>query len=178
MVQEFSEYFHSFIKNCYPHPMNHSLKIFKAQRALYFVSELKSWVWTLLIYSSIINGFSMFRPVTNDKVEFSLILIVFAKLLSTLMEFRIKNITVNSEKKNIEIKSGSMFSGEKIRIYDLKNVQSEIAINNKWKRFFDSRFTLNLFISPKGQYKISSRYGFPDEDLQKLKKTLEKFEFR
>ena len=152
--------------------MNQSLKNFKAQRALYFVSELKSWVWTLLIYSAIILGFSMFRPVTNDKVEISLLLIILAKLLTTLIEFRVKNISINTEEKIMIMKLTSSFSGEKTKTYKLSQVQAEICSNSRWKRFFDSRFTLNLYVSPRGHYKIGTWYGFSDEDLQQLNKAL------
>src|SRR5262249_52786982 len=140
--------------------MNQSLKNFKAQRALFFVSELKSWVWTLLIFSTIIIGASLFNPISNDKIEISLLLIVFAKLLTALLESRIRNIDINTDKKTLDIKFRSPFSGEKVKSFELKNVHAEMSDNNPWKRFFDSRFTLNLYMKPKGHFKIGSRYGF------------------
>lgn len=136
------------------------MQVFKTDKKIFGISELKSWFWTFAFAALLYFGFKLFLPVPNDSVFIGVIVILLIKLADTLTQYRLVEIQIDGQNNQLIFVLNSIMSGEKIKRYELGQATSELVNNSALTKYLSSPFTLKIFLRPKDIFRITNRYGF------------------
>jgi hypothetical protein len=143
---------------------------FKAERKLYFKNEQKSWLLQCLFFVVLYLASLFLFEIKN----YILIVIVFSlvKLRETFFKYRVKEIQINHQDKQLCIVLKSIIEGEEVKRYHLADVTSTLVQRSgPMKHLFDL-FYLQIAINPSDKYLITGRYGFSLETLTAVDEAL------
>lgn len=136
------------------------MQIFKTDKKLFLINELKSWLWTFVFVTIIYLGLQQFFSMAHDKLIGVAVILLLLKLADAITQFHITEIHVNAQKNQLTFVLHCILSGEKIKRYELSDAASELKNNSSKILYGYSRFLLTIFLEQKGVFRISNRYGF------------------
>lgn len=136
------------------------MQIFKFEKKLFWINELKSWLWTSFLAFILYFIGQRFFSISHDKLMFGIIVILLIKLGDSLTQYRVAIINVDDEKKQLTFILKSIVQGEKIKRYELKQATSELNHNSGLAKYLFSPFTLKILLTPRDLFRITNRYGF------------------
>lgn len=141
------------------------MQVFKTDKKLLWINELKSWLWTFAFAALVYFGLTYFSSLTSNVITIGIDVIVLLKIADSLTQYHVSEIQIDGENKLMAVILNSKMSGEKIKKYELGQVTSELIINSGPRRYLSSAFILKVFIKPKDTFVISNRYGFTSATL-------------
>ena|SRR5437868_5257889 len=151
---------------------NSDLQIFRTNKNLYRKNELRSWLWTFILATTLYIVYHQYSGVTNDKLIIGITILLLLKTASLFTQYRVTEIEVDRKKNQLSIVLKSLLSGEKVKKYELAQVRSELIQHTGLTKLVFPSEMLKLFLSPKDTFHISSRYGFSKETLKTIDNTI------
>jgi hypothetical protein len=148
------------------------MQTFKTDKKIFWISELKSWFWTFVFATFLYFGFKLFLSLTTDIIYVGVIVIFLTKLADTLTQYHLVEIQIDGQNNQLLFVLNSIMSGEKIKRYELGQATSELINNSGLTKYLSSPFTLNIFLRPKDNFKITNRYGFSLATLASVDKAI------
>ncbi len=148
------------------------MHVFKTDKDKFRTNELKSWLWTFAFAGLIYFAWKYFFSFTNDNLIVGVSVVLLLKLGDTLTQYHVREIKIDEDQRLITVLLNSRMSGEKIKIYELEHVTSELKIKSGLTKYLFSSYILKIYLNPKNTFVISNRYGFSLETLTSLDKVL------
>lgn len=148
------------------------MQIFKADKNVFWVNELGSWLLTLASAALIYFGLQQFLLIPNDRLVIAVVVLLFIKIGDTLTQYHVTEIQVDSQEKQVIFILNSIVSGQKVKRYSLEQVRSELIRNSGITKVLSSSSTLKIFLVPKDMFRINNRYGFTTKILSSVDDTL------
>ncbi|NNV54946.1 hypothetical protein [Limnovirga soli] len=148
------------------------MQFFKTNKKYFWSNELKSWLWTIAFAALVYFVLNYFYSITRDNFIIGVVVIFLRKLGDILTQYHVSEIQIDGQKKEMILILNSRMSGEKIKIYGIEQITSELIHYSGWKRYLYSPFTLNIFLNPKDKFVITNRFGFTLDTLTSVDKIL------
>ena len=148
------------------------MQIFKTEKKIFWINELKSWVWTFVFVTIFYFGIQLFSKMTFDNLIIGVVVLLLSKIGNTLTQYHIIEIHIDREKNQLTFLLNSYISGQKNKQYELKHASSELIYNSGLTKYFTSPYFLEILIRPKDIFKIHNRYGFSLNTLISVDKSI------
>ena len=149
-----------------------AMQTFKTDHTLFLKNELLSWLWTFLFAATLYFGFKFFSNLSDSKLILPVVVIFLLKLSDTFIQYHVAEIRIDREKGQLIFLLESIFSGEKVKTYELAQATSQLTIKTGFASYFDSPFILEIFLKPKEKFRLNGRYGFSQKVLEAIDDTL------
>ena len=141
------------------------MQVFTANRKTYQVNELKIWAWTGVFAILFYFGLKLFYSVSQDSLFVGITVVFLLRFGNTITQYHVKTIQLDKENDKLNLILSSIMSGQKNKIYDLRQITTELTENKTLITGFKPSLTLKIHITKKGTFKINSRYGFTADTL-------------
>lgn len=144
---------------------------FKADRKLYRLNEIKSWLWIIFVAALLYFVFLLFFPTAHSNLIIGLFVFLLLKAGNMLTQSHVSEIIVDKEKNQLIFVLKSLMTGEKTIKYALQPAGSELIYISGLKSLFSSPITLIIYLPYKDKFRIGNRYGFSVEMLTAINNT-------
>lgn len=148
------------------------MKIFKTDKRIRLINELKSWAWVLITTGVLV--FFIFRLSSMKLEHFWNVMIVtfLMKLSDTLFQYHVDEIRIDAYTNKLFIGLSSLLSGNEEKIYDLDQVQVTTNKNFRLNKWLIGPKTINILLPKNKIFKISGRYGFSEDSLNEIESAI------
>ncbi len=144
------------------------MKVYKADKTNYWINELKSWILTFIAYAVlffIIKSIFLRPP---GKILLSICVIFILKVANILTQYRATDIRIDPTNDKLTFILNSIMSGEKSKIYDLKQTQSAIVKTSILNTFLNPGLVLKIYLPKNEVFIIRGRVGFSPATLKAI----------
>lgn len=131
---------------------------------------LRNLLLSIAFLATLYFCFSWFLPGRNAIPFFVGILLLV--LSEQVLLFKIRQVKVDAEQKSISFMLGSIFSGLQEKSFALDAIKSTSINNTSLNRWRNGAVTLEIQVSEKQYFRLTSRYGFNAKDLLKLNENI------
>lgn len=141
------------------------IETFSVNKRILWANEFKEWFFTFVFAAFLYLALQFFFTSSNSSIVVGFMVWLLLNISRTLTQYHVSQIRIDSQSCRLTLVLNSIMSGEKVKVYDLRNLKSELIIASGMARYFDSSLILKLYFKPKDVFRISSRYGFSTETL-------------
>jgi hypothetical protein len=148
------------------------MHVFKTDANLYLTNKLKKWALAIIFGLLLFVVLKLFSSLPQDRILFGIAVIFLLKLSDNITQFHVKEIKIDTQTKQLTFILSSIMSGQKKKIYDLREATSELTHNSTLTKIFYSPLTLKILLPQKEGFRINSQYGFSTNTLEEVNNTI------
>lgn len=94
--------------------------------------------------------------------------VLLLKIADTIIQYHVHSATVDRTTNIVKLKLLSIMSGEKEIIYPLDEIESILSRKIGVRRLFSCSIILEINAPQRNTFRITKRYGFTSNDLEKI----------
>jgi hypothetical protein len=144
------------------------MHVFKTDAKLHLTNELKNWTLIITFGLLLFVVLKLFYSLPEDKLLVGIAVFFLLKTGDTITRFHVKEIKIDTQTNQLTFILSSIMSGQKSRIYELREATSELTHNSTLTKVFLSPLTLKILLAQKGRFRINGRYGFTTDTLEEV----------
>lgn len=148
------------------------MQVFKTDKKLFWINELKSWLWLFGLSALLYFILMQFSSIANENVIIGVVIMLLLKIADTFTQYHAKEIQIDELSNRLTVLLNSRMSGEKVEQYKLDQVTSELISNSGLTKYLISPDTLKLHFRPNRTWVINTRFGFTPDTLIAIDKQL------